>query len=237
MTAFVPLRWPASWPRAETRFESNFDGDRTITAAAKVLRHEVEHITGYVRGSCVITCGTGSATPRRGDEVGAAVYFTASAGPVVLAVDKWDYCAHNVWALAMHVKGMRALERYGVGTAKMAWDGFGALPPSEHADPNASHGVVCPKCSIGTPSANGGVCPFCGWNTTPPRERPATKGWRAVLGFTSYARPSFAEVDVAYKKLAMEHHPDVGGDAEMMKKINAARDEALDSLTHSMGDR
>ena len=48
--------------------------------------------------------------------------------------------------------------------------------------------------------------------------------WRDVLGLTG--KPSLAEVDAAWRRLAAVHHPDRGGDATRMAEINAARDAA-----------
>lgn len=65
---------------------------------------------------------------------------------------------------------------------------------------------------------------------------------RAFVGFKALAAPeqpfqvlgiganaSKDEIDRAYKRLAAEHHPDRGGDEHHMARINAARDQLLDS--------
>ena len=46
-----------------------------------------------------------------------------------------------------------------------------------------------------------------------------------VLGVKKDA--SEQEIRTAHKKLALKHHPDKGGDVEMMKKINDAKERAL----------
>lgn len=51
------------------------------------------------------------------------------------------------------------------------------------------------------------------------------QGWWTVLGVTPNA--SRDEINEAYRRKAKSSHPDVGGSAEMMAKINAARDAAL----------
>jgi DnaJ domain len=53
---------------------------------------------------------------------------------------------------------------------------------------------------------------------------PAPEQWFQVLGVRAGA--SADEIDSAYRRLAMEHHPDRGGDPAQMARINAARDEA-----------
>lgn len=54
--------------------------------------------------------------------------------------------------------------------------------------------------------------------------------WRAVLGFGAEARPTRDQVDTAYKVLARQKHPDVGGTEIEMAHLNRARDYALDEL-------
>lgn len=48
---------------------------------------------------------------------------------------------------------------------------------------------------------------------------------RKLFGLTG--RPSQETVESRYKALAQEHHPDVGGDGETMKRVNQARDILL----------
>ena len=54
---------------------------------------------------------------------------------------------------------------------------------------------------------------------------PAPEQWWQVLGVAYGA--THEEIEQAYKRLAMEHHPDRGGDSDKMARINAARDLAL----------
>jgi hypothetical protein len=61
---------------------------------------------------------------------------------------------------------------------------------------------------------------FTGFVALPAPEQPFQ-----VLGVSSDASP--AEIESAYRKLAMEHHPDRGGDSSQMARINAARDSML----------
>ena len=48
----------------------------------------------------------------------------------------------------------------------------------------------------------------------------------AVLGLTTSASP--AEIRTRHRELSVIHHPDRGGRPEVMSKINAARDQALE---------
>ena len=55
---------------------------------------------------------------------------------------------------------------------------------------------------------------------------PAPEQWFQVLGVASTA--TCAEIDAAYRALAMKHHPDRGGDAREMARINIARDRGYE---------
>ena len=39
----------------------------------------------------------------------------------------------------------------------------------------------------------------------------------------------------AYRKLAVEHHPDKGGDPEIMKQVNAAYEKAMELILSGQG--
>lgn len=50
--------------------------------------------------------------------------------------------------------------------------------------------------------------------------------WFTILGVGANA--SKEEIERAYRLLAMQHHPDRGGNGQAMARINAARDEGLE---------
>ena len=60
---------------------------------------------------------------------------------------------------------------------------------------------------------------FIGFVALPSPEQP----WQ-VLGLDT-STPTREQIDEAYRRLAMEHHPDRGGDPQMMVRINAAGDD------------
>lgn len=66
---------------------------------------------------------------------------------------------------------------------------------------------------------------FTGFTALPAPEQP----WQ-VLGLDT-SRPTPEQIDDAYRRLAMQHHPDRGGDPQQMARINAARDELLRSMS------
>jgi hypothetical protein len=55
---------------------------------------------------------------------------------------------------------------------------------------------------------------------------PSPEQWFQVLGVPAAA--SKADITAAHRRLAMEHHPDRGGDHHQMARINQARDDGLE---------
>lgn len=52
------------------------------------------------------------------------------------------------------------------------------------------------------------------------------RSWRDVLGFAPGERPDAETIDVRWRKLAVERHPDRGGSNDGMVELNAAHREA-----------
>jgi hypothetical protein len=69
--------------------------------------------------------------PRAGqrdpEDPGAAVWFNLNRKRMVLACDKWVRVADNIAALAAHIRSIRSVENYGVGTMEQAFAGYRAL--------------------------------------------------------------------------------------------------------------
>jgi hypothetical protein len=65
---------------------------------------------------------------------------------------------------------------------------------------------------------------FTGFIALPAPEQP----WQ-TLGLPD-SRPTREQVEDAYRRLAMKHHPDRGGDSSEMSRINTARDRLLEQL-------
>lgn len=63
---------------------------------------------------------------------------------------------------------------------------------------------------------------FTGFTALPAHQ--AEPSWWDVLGVSPGA--SLGQIEDAYQDLARRHHPDIGGDHEMMARINRARDIA-----------
>lgn len=57
---------------------------------------------------------------------------------------------------------------------------------------------------------------------------PAPEAWWQVLGLKG-PDATREQIEHAHRRLAMEHHPDRGGDADRMARINRARDQGLEA--------
>ena len=58
------------------------------------------------------------------------------------------------------------------------------------------------------------------------RALPAPEQWWQVLGLAT-DHPTEEQIQAAWRELAKNHHPDIGGDETRMARINAARDRGL----------
>lgn len=69
--------------------------------------------------------------PRAGqrdpEDPGAAVWFNLNKKRLVFACDKWTRVADNIAALAAHIRAIRSVENFGVGTMEQAFEGYRTL--------------------------------------------------------------------------------------------------------------
>lgn len=71
---------------------------------------------------------------------------------------------------------------------------------------------------------------FTGFTALPAPGQTTAPSWRMVLDFADDEPVNEFAINAAYRRMASQHHPDKGGNADMMARINAARDQALQSL-------
>jgi len=103
-----------SIPVAIDRLEDQLE---RLGAKAAVLSSNLElRLNGQPRG--------GQRDPQ---DPGAAVWFNLGKKRMVLACDKWARVADNIAALAAHIKSLRSIENYGVGTLEQAFEGYRSL--------------------------------------------------------------------------------------------------------------
>ena len=138
-----PLAWPEGWPRCEDPESSRFGRwDKPVSiarASAEVIR-QLE-LMGVTRDDIIISTnlryrldGLPYSNQRDPDDKGVAVYFKRLGENKVLALDKYDRIADNLWAVAKTVEAMRGIERWGGGRfLDRAFTGFVGLPAPSQA--------------------------------------------------------------------------------------------------------
>lgn len=204
-----PLQWPdgfARTPSAERtksqfgRSESGQRGEVPFAQARSTVLHELELLGA---ANVVITSdlpirldGLPYASGRAQDP-GIAVWFVRNDQERVFACDRWKTPGENLRAIALSIKAMRGLGRWGMAdVVERAMGGFAALPPG------SGHEYVPPP--------------------PVPKERP----WREVLeGAWPTALDADEALVLAkarHRKLIKIHHPDAGGDPAKAAEINAA---------------
>lgn len=72
---------------------------------------------------------------------------------------------------------------------------------------------------------------FVGFEALPSPTGSRKRSWLEVLGLPPDARPNRDSINAAYRSKAKTAHSDAGGSDDAMAELNAARDEALRSLT------
>jgi hypothetical protein len=150
-----PLAWPTGVPRHRgTRQRARFSGHKTLSFGDGSTWRQSKELTvadGLARVQAeLMTFGAtrlvvSSNTPVRLDglpysktttpaDPGVAVYFTLHKKPYCLPCDRWDRVADNLAAIAAHIKAMRGIERWGVGTLEQAFTGYLRLPAPDVVD-------------------------------------------------------------------------------------------------------
>jgi hypothetical protein len=130
-----PLQWPLgidrtlSHQRTKPAFKEKPWG-RSLAA----LQREVKLLGGT--GVTISTNqplrndGMPYANYRRIDDPGVSLWFILDGGQVCFPCDRYVTMGLNMRAIAMHLDAMRAMQRWGVGTARQQFAGYKALPSS-----------------------------------------------------------------------------------------------------------
>lgn len=128
---YHPLRWPLSRPRSKTLEKARFAQTRKLGAALSELGLELLRLEAidwqittnlYFGAFAKLTERLFPEAVRKAvakvqpTDPGVAVYFTVKGKDYCLCCDKYNRVEDNVWAIALHISAVRALERYGVGT-------------------------------------------------------------------------------------------------------------------------
>lgn len=135
-----PLTWPIGWRRTAYRRRAQFGrvgeyGKQELSVADALGRlvRELGRLgaTDHVLSTNIPVRLDGLPLSQRVSppkDPGAALYFRLKGKPRCLACDKWDRVPDNITAIAFHIRALRAVDRYGVGTLDQAFAGYAALP-------------------------------------------------------------------------------------------------------------
>lgn len=137
-----PLYWPPGWERTVRPTRARF-GPTTVYRESQRVLAEVSRAGGAIgrRLSIVSTNmrlkqdGTPYSGQRQPDDRGVSLWFDLAGEERVLACDRWDRVEDNLHAIALHLAAIRALDRWGVGSAAQAFAGFVALPEEAGGEP------------------------------------------------------------------------------------------------------
>lgn len=112
------------------------------------------------------------------------------------------------------------------------WDGIQVCIPVDQYDRvehnlQAIHHIVEAR---RTELRHGGLsivrATFTGFRALPAPGKSSAAGWRAVMGFAPELQPTRAEIDLRFKQLRSERHPDKGGTAEAFDALQKAYEQA-----------
>ena len=134
-----PLTWPDGWKRSKRQQASNFK-KYSIAIATDFVLEELRRM-GVRRNNVIISTdlelrqdGLPYSNQRTPDDVGAAVWWSGKDGiQKVIALDKYNRIACNIYAIGKTIEAMRGIERWGSGEIlERTFTGFYALPGPDH---------------------------------------------------------------------------------------------------------
>jgi hypothetical protein len=114
--------------------QAPFNRKRTLAQARDLMLNELRlllRLRVLPESEVVISTNVLGLDRREPEDKGVAVYFTLKGRAQVLACDRWDRVADNLYAIGLHIKSLRAQLRYGVGSLEQALGGYLALPAKE----------------------------------------------------------------------------------------------------------
>jgi hypothetical protein len=198
-----PLAWPIG--RRRTRLPKGSPFKVLFPKARDELMREIALLGGSLpvlsTNIPLRRDGLPYAGQKEPDDRGVAVYFVLKNQQMCFACDCWDKVGDNVQAIRHTIAALRGIERWGTGDmVQQAFAGFIALPS--------------PKDANGVARAHRPVSP---------EESPYS-----VLGVKPSATPE--EIEAAYRRRIKLAHPDVGGSAEAVQRLNDARRQIKGSM-------
>lgn len=208
-----PLAWPLGWRRARSRSDAKFnrketqyqryqDGSTTSRAVSRPLNisHAVDRVLGELERLGARMTDVVISTNIRPQLTGRLARETPENSDPGVAV---------YWRRPGEPQKCMAVDRYTRVADNLA--AIAATLEAMRAIERHGGGEILERA-------------FTGFAALAAPEQP----WQ-VLGLAT-STPTLAEVEEAYRRLAMKHHPDRGGSAGEMARINAARTALYERL-------
>jgi len=155
-----PLTWPEGWKRSESQERSRFKTKKhtgygfnevTIAKATDFVLAELDRM-GIPDPEVIISTnlrlkndGYPYSSQREPEDKGVAVWFydIYQQSQRVIALDKYDRIADNLYAVGKTIEAMRGIERWGSGEIlERAFTGFDALPSPENVSAKSWRDVL-----------------------------------------------------------------------------------------------
>jgi len=153
-----PLTWPEGWKRNKVKISSRFSTKRnqgygrdniTIAKAVNFILDELQRM-GIPDWNIIISTdlrlrndGLPYSSQRSPEDVGAAVWWKDDDIQRVIALDKYDRIADNIYAIGKTIEALRGIERWGGGEIlDRTFTGFASLPGPDHVIARSWHDVL-----------------------------------------------------------------------------------------------
>lgn len=135
-----------TWPGELTRHRRGSQFSADFRSTVRLLSDEVDHLTDPRFDTLIVVQlavderelrrdGSGLLANVQPEHPGVIVSFESDdAGPLRFSCDRYDAgrgqgWRHNLRAIALGLQALRAVDRYGLGSGREQYTGFGALPP------------------------------------------------------------------------------------------------------------
>lgn len=143
-----PLTWPEGWKRNSVKKSSQFRTKKdvgyghnkiTISKSVNFVLNELQRM-GIPDWNIIISTnlilrndGLPRSSQRAPEDVGAAVWWKDDDIQRVIALDKYDRIADNIYAIGKTIEALRGIERWGGGEIlDRTFTGFASLPNPDH---------------------------------------------------------------------------------------------------------